>query len=212
MYTTLARPARSSIVIKNSEFLGFAAPFTDVAAALGWLSTLRLERADASHVCWAYKIGSQYRFSDDGEPSGTAGAPIYRALEGSGLDCVVVAVVRYYGGVNLGAGGLVRAYGGTASETLRIAERKEVHSRVGLLICVLFEQMNALYRLLEGYDLQGRNERFTADGLELRADFLESDVTRLPIAVRDATRGSGIVSEARDATISESTRRVTEDP
>ena len=198
MYTTLAKPARSSTVIKNSEFLGFAVPIADVPAALEWLSALRLERVDASHVCWAYKISSQYRFSDDGEPSGTAGAPIYRALEGSGLDDVVVAVVRYYGGVNLGAGGLVRAYGGTAAETLRAGEKVEIHSRVALLINVPFEQMNALYRLLEGYDVLGREEQFTADGLELRADFLETDVARVSIAVRDATRGLGAVSEARD--------------
>ena len=196
MYTTLAGLARFSTVVKNSEFLGFAAPAADIPAALEWLATLRLERADASHVAWAYKIGAQYRFSDDGEPSGTAGAPIYRALEGSGLDCVVVAVVRYYGGVNLGAGGLVRAYASTASETLRIADKKEVHSRVALVINVSFEQMNALYRLLEGYDVQGRDEQFTADGLELRADFLETDVEQLTLAVRDATRGAGVVSES----------------
>lgn len=212
MYTTLKNPARSSIVIKNSEFLGFAAPVSDVSAALEWLAALRLERVDASHVCWAYKIGVQYRFSDDGEPSGTAGAPIYRVLESSGLDYVVVAVVRYYGGVNLGAGGLVRAYGGTAAETLRIAEKEEVHSRVALLVAVSFDQMNALYRLLESYDVQGREEQFTADGLELRADFLETDVNRLTLTVRDATRGLGVVSEARDAPISEPTQRVNDEP
>ncbi len=72
--------------------------------------------------------------------------------------------------------------------------------------------MNALYRLLEGYDVLGREERFTADGLELTADFLETDVAQVSIAVRDATRGSGAVSEARDITISESARRVTNDP
>jgi putative IMPACT (imprinted ancient) family translation regulator len=106
--------------------------------------------------------------------------------------------VRYYGGVNLGAGGLVRAYGGVASDTLRMAEKTEIHSRVALLITVKFEQMNALYRLLEGYDLQGREEHFTADGLELRADFVETDVARVRLAVRDATRGLGAVSEARE--------------
>lgn len=197
MYTTLARLARFSTVIKNSEFLGFAAPAPTVPAALEWLAALRLERADASHVAWAYKIGSQYRFSDDGEPSGTAGAPISRALEGSGLDCVAAAVVRYYGGVNLGAGGLVRAYAGTASETLRLAVRLEVHARVALCVAVSFEQMNALYRLLEGYDVLGREEQFTADGLKLRADFFETDVDQFTLALRDATRGLGTVNEAR---------------
>ena len=208
MYTTLARPARFSTVIKNSEFLGFAAPVADVAAALEWLAALRLERTDASHVAWAYRIGAQYRFSDDGEPSGTAGAPIHRALEGSGLDRAVVAVVRYYGGVNLGAGGLVRAYGGAASETLRIADRKEVHSRVSLVISVPFDQMSALYRLLEGYDALGREEQFSADGLELSANFFETDVDQLTRAVRDATRGLGTV---RAKAISEFTQRVSDD-
>lgn len=206
MYTTLAGLARFSTVIKNSEFLGFAISVPDVAAALEWLTALRLERADASHVCWAYKVRMQYRFSDDGEPSGTAGAPIYRTLEASKLDCVVVAVVRYYGGVNLGAGGLVRAYATTASETLRTAVRLEVHSRVHLVVSVHFEQMNALYRLLEGYDVQGRDENFTAEGLELRADFLETDLNRLILTVRDATRGLGVVSEARDVPMTESSQ------
>ena len=209
MYKTLAKPARFSTVIKNSEFLGFAAPVADVAAALEWLAALRLERADASHVAWAYRIGNQYRFSDDGEPSGTAGAPIHRALEGSGLDRVVVAVVRYYGGVNLGAGGLVRAYGGTASETLRQCEKLEVHSRVSLVISVPFDQMSALYRLLEGYDALGRDEQFSADGLELSASFLEADADRLTRAVLDATRGLGTV---RAVPISESIQHVSNEP
>jgi putative IMPACT (imprinted ancient) family translation regulator len=98
VFTTLAKPAQHSEVVKNSEFLGFAVPAPDVPTALEFIAKLRLERPDASHVAWAYKSGSAYRFSDDGEPSGTAGAPIYRALETSGLDYVAVAVVRYYGG------------------------------------------------------------------------------------------------------------------
>ena len=208
----MAGVERFSTVIKNSEFLGCAAPVSDMAVALEWLSQLRLERADASHVAWAYRIGPQYRFSDDGEPSGTAGAPIGRALEASGLDFVSVAVVRYYGGVNLGAGGLVRAYGGTASQTLRLAVRLEVHARVALLVAVSFEQMNALYRLLQMYDVLRREEQFTADGLELRADFLETDVMRFTRAVRDATRGAGRISEARFSPISALTQHVNNDP
>ena len=77
----------------------------------------------ATHNCWAYRIGQQYRFSDDGEPGGTAGRPILQAIEGQGFDQVVVVVTRWYGGIKLGAGGLARAYGGCAAECLRLADR-----------------------------------------------------------------------------------------
>jgi putative IMPACT (imprinted ancient) family translation regulator len=191
VFTTLAQPAQHSEVVKNSEFLGFAVPALNIEAALEFIAELRLNRPDASHIAWAYKIGAQYRFSDDGEPSGTAGAPIFRALETSGLDFVAVAVVRYYGGVNLGSGGLARAYGGTAAETLRIAERLEVHPRMPVTITVSFEAMGALYRILEGFDLSAREDAFTEHGLTIRGQLLETDYEKLVVTVRDATRGGG---------------------
>ena len=180
-------------MVKGSEFLAFAARADTVGAVLEFVQNLRNRYPDATHVCWAYKIFNQYRFSDDGEPGGTAGAPIFRALEGNGLECVVVAVVRYYGGVNLGAGGLVRAYGGTAAEALRIGERLEVHPRIRVIVQVRFEQMNALYKLLEDFDTTGREDDFTDQGLRVQWNALETEVEPLRIAVRDATRGQGIV-------------------
>jgi putative IMPACT (imprinted ancient) family translation regulator len=194
MYTTLAAACQHSTVVKNSEFLGFAAPTSSPEAALAWLAALRAARGDASHVAWAYKLFDQYRFSDDGEPSGTAGAPIYRALEGSGLECVVVAVVRYYGGVNLGAGGLVRAYGGTAAETLRLGQRLEVHPRVHAVVRAGFEYASAVYRILEAFDIAERMDAFTEHGLQVRVNLLETDMDALAVAVRDATRGQGAVA------------------
>jgi uncharacterized YigZ family protein len=190
-YTTIKAGARSSQVVKNSEFLGYAAPISSVQDALEFIADVRRERPDATHVAWAYRLESQYRFSDDGEPSGTAGAPIYRALEGSGLDRVVVAVVRYYGGVNLGAGGLVRAYGGCAAEMLRVAERLEVHPRVHVTVRAPFEHASSVYRLLETLDVAQRLDAFTEHGLQVRAQILETDVSTLEVAVRDATRGQG---------------------
>jgi uncharacterized YigZ family protein len=194
VYVTLKSSSEHSTVVKGSEFLAFAAKADDVQTALEFVQTIRQQRSDATHVCWAYKIFDQYRFSDDGEPGGTAGAPIFRALEGSGLECVVVAVVRYYGGVNLGAGGLVRAYGGTAAEALRIAERIEVHPRIRVSVQVGFEQMNTLYKLLEDFDTAGREDDFTDQGLRVRFDALETEIEPLRVAVRDATRGQGMVS------------------
>jgi uncharacterized YigZ family protein len=194
VYATLKSSSEHSTVVKGSEFLAFAANVNDVKTALEFLQGIRNRYPDATHVCWAYKIFDQYRFSDDGEPGGTAGAPIFRALEASNLECVVVAVVRYYGGVNLGAGGLVRAYGGTAAEALRTAERLEVHPRIRISMQVGFEQMNALYKLLEEFDTTGREDDFTDQGLRVRWNALEIEVEPLRIAVRDATRGQGMVS------------------
>ncbi len=194
MFTTIQNLTRHDLVVKGSEFLAFANHTSSVQAALEWLKELKTQYKDATHVCWAYRVGDQYRFSDDGEPSGTAGAPMYRSLEGSGLDLATVAVVRYYGGVNLGAGGLVRAYGGAAAEVLRIAPKLEVHPRVTLSVLVGFEQMNALYQLLETFNVQDRIDEFTDKGLNVKFAALEAELERLQILVRDATRGQGVVS------------------
>ena len=193
MYTTIQSLTRHEIVVKGSEFLAFANHKPTVSDALEWLKNLKAEFKEATHVCWAYRIGDQYRFSDDGEPSGTAGAPIYRSLEGSGLDFVAVAVVRYYGGTNLGAGGLVRAYGGAAAEVLRIALKLEVHPRVTVTIQVSFEQMNVLHHVLEQFDVRARTDEFTDQGLNVKFAALESELEQLQILVRDKTRGQGVM-------------------
>ncbi len=194
MFTTVQSLTRHDLVVKNSEFLAFANHTPSVNAALEWLKSIKTQYKDATHVCWAYRIGDQYRFSDDGEPSGTAGAPMYRSLEGSNLDFVTVAVVRFYGGVNLGAGGLVRAYGGAAAEVLRIAPKLEVFPRVIVSVLVGFEQMNALYLSLEQFDTQDRTDEFSDQGLNVTFAALESELERLQNTVRDATRGQGVVS------------------
>lgn len=115
-FSTLAAAHRHSTVIEGSEFLAFAERADSAPEALAQLAALRTRYPDATHYCWAYQIGPLYRFSDDGEPGGTAGAPMLRAIGGQDIDHVMVVVVRYYGGIKLGTGGLVRAYGGAAAE------------------------------------------------------------------------------------------------
>ena len=117
-FTTLAAPHRFDAVIENSEFLAFAERADSPEQALAQLAALRARYPDATHHCWAYRIGGAYRFNDDGEPGGTAGAPILRAIEGQGVDHVMVIVVRFYGGVKLGTGGLVRPSGTASSSTV----------------------------------------------------------------------------------------------
>src|SRR5690606_35762264 len=121
MLDTLAAPASHELEIKHSRFIAHAAPIGNATDALTFVDAVSV--ADATHNCWAYRHGNEYRSSDDGEPSGTAGRPILAAIDGQGYDRVVVVVTRWYGGIKLGAGGLVRAYGGTAAECLRLAQR-----------------------------------------------------------------------------------------
>ena len=107
--------------IKKSCFVATAAPVADEAAARDFIAA-QSDRA-ANHNCWAWRCGPSYRFNDDGEPSGTAGKPILAAIDGQALDGVAVVVTRWFGGVLLGSGGLIRAYGGTAALCLRRAEK-----------------------------------------------------------------------------------------
>ncbi|WP_264777450.1 IMPACT family protein [Deinococcus aetherius] len=189
-FTTLAAPHRFDAVALGSEFLAFAKRADTPEAALAQLAALRARYPDASHHPWAYRIGSQYRFSDDGEPGGTAGAPILRAIEGQGVDHVMVVVVRYFGGVKLGTGGLVRTYGGTAAECLRTAPRETVRPRVTLTASVPFEHLSALYHLLGTFDVERGEEAYTASGVNLTVGVYPEDAGAFAAALRDATRGA----------------------
>jgi uncharacterized YigZ family protein len=184
---TLASPHIHQQLIKHSRFIAKAAPISDSEEAPRFLAQVREE--EATHNCWAYKAGQQYRFSDDGEPGGTAGQPILRAIEGQGLDSVMVVVTRYYGGVNLGAGGLVRAYGGTAAECLRRAPRREVVPMLRLRVEAPFDQSGVIYLLLEKLGLVRLNEGYSEVGVWLEVELPASEAESLQPLIRDATRG-----------------------
>ena len=188
-FTTLAGEHRRSAVVENSEFLAFAARADTPPQALAYLNTVRARYPDATHHCWAYQIGAEYRFSDDGEPGGTAGAPILRAIGGQGLDHVMAAVARYYGGVKLGTGGLVRAYGGTAAECLRTAPRLAVRPRQSLRLSVPFQHLSGLYHLLNTSDTTRGEESYIASGVKLDVAVYPEEVQAFTAALADATRG-----------------------
>lgn len=125
MSRTLTSPVGSELEVRRSRFLGYVLPVDDREAALAELARLRSEHPGAAHVCWALLAGGQSGMSDDGEPSGTAGRPILEVLRHHELDGVLAAVVRYFGGVKLGAGGLVRAYTEATATALANAETVE---------------------------------------------------------------------------------------
>ncbi|NEX63114.1 IMPACT family protein [Noviherbaspirillum galbum] len=119
---TLSSPVGSDTEIKKSRFIGLVVPVASRDEALSIVAALRAEHRGAAHVCWALLAGGQSGMSDDGEPSGTAGRPMLDVLRHHDLDGVLAAVVRYYGGVKLGAGGLVRAYADAVASALKKAE------------------------------------------------------------------------------------------
>jgi putative IMPACT (imprinted ancient) family translation regulator len=189
---TLAGPARFALEAKKSRFLAVAAPVDAPAAALAWIAA----QADpqATHNCWAYRIGSDYRFNDDGEPGGSAGRPILAAIDGQGLDQVVVLVVRWYGGTNLGVGGLVRAYGGAAAECLRTAARQPLIRWCEAALDCDFALAGAVHALLEPFAALKTGEAFDEHGLHLRLRLPASSYEALADRLRDLSRGAARLS------------------
>jgi putative IMPACT (imprinted ancient) family translation regulator len=185
---TLAAPARYQLEAKKSRFLAQAAPVDDATAAMDWIRA----GADpaATHNCWAYRCGGDYRFSDDGEPGGSAGRPILAAIDGQGLDRVAVRVTRWYGGINLGVGGLVRAYGGATAECLRTAARRELVDWMHAELACDFALASSVHALLAAHGAQKLDETFAADGLRLRLRLPASSFAVLAERLRDASRGA----------------------
>lgn len=186
MSSTLAGPTSHLLEVKHSRFLVHAAPVDTPEQALAFVA--QVGDPAATHNCWAYRIGSEYRFNDDGEPAGTAGQPILAAIDGQGLDRVVAVVTRWFGGIKLGAGGLVRAYGGSAAECLRVAARRELIVHADLRLAYPFTETGAVHALISQFDAEKLDEQFDADGARLHVRMPADRVEGLKVRLRDATR------------------------
>jgi uncharacterized YigZ family protein len=117
--------AQAEIEIKKSRFIGLARPIHDRAEGMRWLNEIKATYPDARHHCWAYVLGNprcatNAGMGDDGEPSGTAGKPILNVLQHKGVGDIMLIIVRYFGGIKLGAGGLTRAYGQAAQAVMSV--------------------------------------------------------------------------------------------
>lgn len=186
-HDTLAAPAAYSLDVKHSRFLAQATPVATPETAMALLA--QIADRDATHNCWAYRIGGDYRSSDDGEPAGTAGRPILAAIDGQGFDHVMVVVTRWFGGIKLGAGGLVRAYGGAAAECLRTASRQPLIAMCTLELHAGFDDIGGVHAALASFGAEKLDEAFAADGLRLRLSLPAERVDALKAQLRDATRG-----------------------
>jgi uncharacterized YigZ family protein len=164
-YQRPAAPAEARLKIERSEFLGIAFRVTSEEEFFDELQRIGKRHFDATHHCWAFRLfAGRQRSSDAGEPSGTAGKPIANAIESAELfDCAVV-VVRWYGGVKLGTGGLARAYRDTAAAALGLVPREDRYVYTRIAIDVPFDALGTVYRLVAPPDVVLIEERFSADG------------------------------------------------
>jgi uncharacterized YigZ family protein len=184
---TLVAACRHGEDIRKSRFLAQAAPVETPQQALAYVQ--QVSDLAATHNCWAYRIGQDYRFNDDGEPGGTAGRPILQAIEGQGIDRVVVVVTRWYGGIKLGAGGLARAYGGTAAECLRLAERVPIVAMARLGVHCEFADLPRLKARMKELGAEIEQELFDAAGVTVHLRLPQDRVGEATLRISDINRG-----------------------
>ena len=177
-YRTLAAPAELRHKIERSDFLGLAFPATSEEAFFAELERIQKRYYDATHHCWAFRLfaESRVRSSDAGEPSGTAGKPILAAIEGAQLHDLGVVVVRWFGGIKLGTGGLSRAYRDTAAETLRHAQTVDRYVYTRFRVIVPFDALSSAYRLVHPPNVILAEEQFGEENeffFDVRASMAE---------------------------------------
>lgn len=188
LLSTLTGLASARQEIRKSRFVASAGPISDEAEARAFIAAQA--DATAGHNCWAWRAGPAYRFSDDGEPGGTAGKPILQAIDGQGLDRVAVVVSRWFGGVLLGSGGLMRAYGGTAALCLRGAATAPLIERVTARMACGFGELALLQARLGAIaDAQMLPPAFNATGAELAVSIPKAEADGVARLVGDLTSG-----------------------
>ncbi|MDD3966146.1 MAG: YigZ family protein [Candidatus Neomarinimicrobiota bacterium] len=192
-FKSIAASAESKISVRGSKFLGFAYPVQDAEAVAMHLEALRKRYFDATHHCYAWQLGYgetlRFRYSDDGEPSGTAGKPIYQILQQREVTNILVVSVRYFGGTKLGTGGLIRAYGRSASETLDAAKVREYEKGLRIAFHCSYELHPLLLRAINAFHIISLDQDF-AEQVRLCVEVDESDAMRLIGDVRDASKGA----------------------
>lgn len=193
MAYTLSEPVSYQEDVRKSRFLVWAAPVRTPQDAADFIG----QHSDpaATHNCWAWKIGQAYRFNDDGEPGGTAGKPILQAIEGQGLDQVVVLVVRWFGGIKLGTGGLIRAYGGTAAQCLRAAPKIELLNLATCYCTCAFSDMALVRSRLEGFGVMIEDEQFDGQGVTWQLALPVDNYAAFELEFTNLTRGQGLIEK-----------------
>ncbi len=184
--------------IKKSRFQAFATPVESEQDIKDFLEAYR--DTTTTHQCWAWKIGHNVRFNDDGEPSGTAGRPILATIKGNELTNVLVLVNRWYGGIKLGTGGLVRAYGGCAGQCLILAEKIELIEKKKVSFRCNFSEW-AIFQYELNQQQIDYQEDYTAEGVEVIAQMQKHQIEPFALKIQDISRGREalkIIDEPQD--------------
>ena len=162
-YLTINKSVESIYKEKGSKFLSFLYPVTSVEEVKEYLTQLKKKYYDATHHCYAYIIGydkETFRMNDDGEPSSTAGKPIYGQLQSNDLTNVLLVVVRYFGGTKLGVSGLIKAYKESSAECIALAEIVEKQVKHKYNIYFAYEDMNVVMNILKQNNAEQKNQIF----------------------------------------------------
>lgn len=172
-YLRPARPALAELEINRSRFICYLQPVNGRQEAEQFIQSIRLQHPKANHNCWSYIAGApdnahQWNFSDDGEPKGTAGQPMLNILRHSDLGQICAVVTRYFGGIKLGTGGLVRAYGQSVQAALEVLETEKVIPTMSITVQAPYEQTGVLEQLIHQCGLT-QCERIYEDQLCLQA-------------------------------------------
>jgi uncharacterized YigZ family protein len=187
----------SEIEVKKSRFIGYARHVDSWSEAQVHIEAIKKEHPKARHWCFAYCGGTNpvcERSSDDGEPTGTAGAPILNAIHTEGLSDTICVVVRYFGGIKLGAGGLIRAYGNSARQVLRESPRIILSPKSTIRIEVAASFVGAIYDIASKFNGSCNNEEYNSKGNVLVTITCEkSKEKEVQSSILDSTRGSAII-------------------
>lgn len=192
-YTTISsNEVTIENVIEKSRFIASAIRVDTAEQAAEFVESKRKKYYDATHNCYAYIVGDKAKFSDDNEPQGTAGMPIYECIKNNSLDYVCVVVTRYFGGVKLGAGGLVRAYSGACADVLRSADKVSMRLCRRAEVTVEYSLLKVLRKAMQDVAIE-QNVDFT-DKVTLHYLFLTELSTTITHIISQNTLGKGQIT------------------
>lgn len=192
MPATLNQAAHAEFIVRKSRFLACVQAVANRAEAQAVVAALRAEHPTATHVCWALLAGGQSAAVDDGEPSGTAGRPMLEVLRHHDLEGVLATVVRYFGGVKLGAGGLVRAYTDSVAQALRTATLVPLQRKQALCCTVPYAFEGMVRREIASVQGALGDVQHGTVGVRLCFEVLEIDAPALQTRINDASQGRTI--------------------
>ncbi len=192
LYLQLKKRCRLEVKIKGSRFIGTAAPVETEKDTAEFISEIKKEFHDASHNCWAWKVGignrRKYRYNDNGEPSGTAGQPIFKAIDHTRLTNVCVVITRYFGGTKLGTGGLMRAYGQTAQSLLKSGDTAQKFAIKHLAFKVGFDFVNVAHLIIKRYSAETENSHY-GEKVSFQVNVRASKLAKFKDKLIEATNG-----------------------